>query len=78
MGDYNINTLIEIKSRASQMQYFSNIFAMFYYHKLINLPTRDRTQSFTLFDNIPDYDTGTSGILKFLINTCRSLSYIHH
>ena len=71
MADFNVNTLIEIKSSTSQMQDFSNIFATFYYHKLINLPTRERKQSATLLDNIytniPDcYETGTSGILKFL------------
>ena len=52
------------------MQDFKYI-STFYYHKLINLPTREREQSSTLLDNIytniPDcYDTGTSGILKFL------------
>ena len=57
---YNVNNM--------QMQEFSNIFTTFYYHILINLPTRERNQSTTLLDNIiPDcYDTGTSGILKFL------------
>ena len=67
MGDYNVNTLIELKSSTTQMQEFSNIFSTFYYHKLINLPTRVRTQTSTLLDNIytniPDcYDTGISGI----------------
>ena len=63
MADFNVNTLIEIKSSTSQMQDFSNIFATFYHHKLINLPTRERKQSATLLDNIytniPDcYETG--------------------
>ena len=71
MGDYNVNTVNELKMGTTQMQNFSNIFSTFYYHKLINLPTRERKQSSTLLDNIytniPDcYDTGTSGILKFL------------
>ena len=71
MGAYNVNTLIEMKSSTSQMQDFSNIFATFYYHKLIPLPTRERKQSSTLLDNIytniPDCcDTSTLGILKFL------------
>ena len=62
MGDYNVNT--EMKSSTSQIQDFFDIFSAFYYHKLINLPTRERTQSSTLLDNIytniPDcYDTGT-------------------
>ena len=70
MGDYNVNTLIEMKSSTTQMQDFSNILSTFYSHKLINLPTRERKQSSTLLDNIytniPDcYDTGTSGILHF-------------
>ena len=52
MGDYNVNSLIEVKSSTTQMQDFSNIFSIFYYHKSINLPTRERTQSSTLLDNI--------------------------
>ena len=71
MGDDNVNTLTELKGNTMQMQEFSNIFSTFYYHKLINLPTRERNQSTTLLDNIYTnitdcYDTGTSGILKFL------------
>ena len=71
MGDYNVNTLTEQKSNTMQMQEFSTIFYTFYFHKLINLPTRERSQSSTLLDNIytniPDYyDTGTSVILKCL------------
>ena len=67
MGDYNVNTLTELKGNTMQMQEFY----IFHYHKLINLPTRERNQSSTLLDNIytniPDcYDTGTSGILIFL------------
>ena len=83
MGDYNVNTLNELKMGTTQMQNFSNIFSTFYYHKLINLPTRERKQSSTLLDNIytniPDcYDTGTSGILNRNPNTVRSLSNIHY
>ena len=53
------------------MHDFSNIFSTYYYHKLINLPIRERKQSSTLLDNIytniPDcYDNGSSGILRFL------------
>ena len=71
MGDHNVNTLTELKGNTMQMQEFSNIFSTFYYHKLIKLPTRERNQSSTLLDNIYTniphcYDTGTSGILKFL------------
>ena len=47
------------------------MFSSYYYHTLINLPTRQRNQSFSLLDNIytniPDcYNTCTSGVLKFL------------
>ena len=71
MGDYNVNTLIEQKSSTTQMQEFTNLFSTYYYHKLINLPTRERKQCSTLLDNvytnIPDcYETGTSGVLSFL------------
>ena len=50
----------------------SNIFSTYYYHKFINLPTRECKQSSILLDNIiytniPDcYDNGSSGILRFL------------
>ena len=53
------------------MQDFSNILSTYYYHKLINIATRERKQSSTLLDNIytniPDcYETGSSGVLRFL------------
>ena len=71
MGDYNVNTINELKSGTTSVHDFSNIFSTYYYHKLINLPTRKRKQSSTLLDNIytniPDcYNTGSSGILRFL------------
>ena len=71
MGDYNVNTLIEHKSSTNQMQEFYNLCSTYYYHKLINLPTRECNNSSTLLDNvytnIPDsYDSGSSGILKFM------------
>ena len=52
-------------------QEFSNIFSSHYYHKLINLPTRERKNSSTLLEsiytNIPDcYNTCTSGGLHNL------------
>ena len=80
MGDYNVNTLTELKGNTMQMQEIYNIFSTFYYHNLINLPTRDRNQSSTLLDNIytniPDcYDTGTSGILKFLTQSYHYLIF---
>ena len=47
------------------------MFSSYYYHKLINLPTRERNRTSSLLDNIytniPDcYNTCTSGVLKFL------------
>ena len=55
MGDYNVNTLTELKGNTMQMQEFSNIFSTFYYYKLINLPTRERNQSTALLDSIIIY-----------------------
>ena len=71
MGDYNVNTLEEIYERKSLIQDFTNIFSLHYYHKLINLSTRERKGSSTLLDNIytniPDcYNTCTSGVMRFL------------
>ena len=71
MGDYNVNTMNKLKSATTQIHDFSNIFSTYYYQKLINIPTRERKQSSTLLDNvytnIPDcYDSGTSGVLRFL------------
>ena len=69
MGDYNINTLNEMQESATLNLEFSNIYSSHYYHKLINLPTREEKSS-TLLDNIyttiPDcYNTCTSGVLRF-------------
>ena len=71
MGDYNVNTTNELKSGTTSVHDFSNIFSTYYYHKLINLPTRERKQSSTLLDNIYTnisdcYNTGSSGIRRFL------------
>ena len=52
MGDFNANTLNELKNSSTYIHDFSNIFSTYYYHKLINLPTRGRKQSSTLLDNI--------------------------
>ena len=58
MGDYNINTMNEMQESATVNQEFFNILSSHYYHKLINLPTRERKKSSTLLDNIPDcYNT---------------------
>ena len=70
MGDYNVDTLSEMNNKSKPTQDFINIFSSYYYHKLINHPTRERNQSVTLIDNIytniPDcYNTCTSGVLKF-------------
>ena len=50
MGDYNVNTINELKSVSTHMQDFSNILSTYYYHKLINIATRERKQSSTLLD----------------------------
>ena len=52
MGDYNVNTINELKSVSAHMQYFSNILSTYYYHKLINIATRERKQSSTPLNNI--------------------------
>ena len=51
MGDYNVNTLTELKGITMQMQELST----FHYNQLINLPTRERNQLFILLDNIQYY-----------------------
>ena len=70
MGDYNIDTLSDINNNSKTTQDFINIFCTYYYHKLINHPTRERNQSASLIDNIytniPDcYNTCTSVVLRF-------------
>ena len=70
MGDYNINTLTETKNPI-HIQEFINMMSAHYFHKLINLPSRQRKNSSTLLDNIytniPDcYNTCSSGVMKFL------------
>ena len=81
MGDYNIDTLSDINNNSTTTQDFINIFSTYYYHKLINHPTRERNQSASLIDNIytniPDcYNTCTSGVLRFFL-PIRSLSHIY-
>ena len=71
MGYYNVNTILETQNNPKSVQGFINMFSSYYYHKLINLTTRQINQSFSLLDNIytniPDcYNTCTSGVLKFL------------
>ena len=71
MGDYNTNTLDEMNESTTHIQDFSNILSPHYYHKLIDLPTREQNESSTLLDNIyttiPDcYNTCNSGVLKFM------------
>ena len=67
MGDFNVNTINELKSGTTNVHAFSNIFSTYYYHKLIILSTRERKQSLThldnIYTNIPDcYNTGASRI----------------
>ena len=70
MGDFNANTILE-NNNSKSVQDFINMFSSYYYHKLINLPTRERNRTYSLLDNIytniPDCNnTCTSGVLKFL------------
>ena len=44
MGDYNVNTINELKSVLTHMQDFSNMLSTYYYHKLINITTREPKQ----------------------------------
>ena len=66
-----MNTILETKNNSKSVQDFINIFSSYYYHKLINLPTRERNRTYSLLDNIytniPDCcNTCTSGVLKFM------------
>ena len=70
MGDYNINTLNEMQESATLNQEFLNIYLSHYYHKLINLFTREKGKSSALLDNIYTnirdcYNTCTSGVQFF-------------
>ena len=69
-GDYDVNTINEIKSVTSHIHDL-NLFSTYYYHKLINILTRECKQSSTLLDNIYTnitdcYDSAMSGVLRFL------------
>ena len=71
MDDYNINTLSELTENTNHTQEFINVLSSNYYHKLINLPTRQRNHSLlssscSLIDNIYSDNACTSGVLKFL------------
>ena len=55
MGYFNVNTLNKLKNTSTHMHDFTNIFSTYYYHKLNNLPTRERKPSSTLLDNIYIY-----------------------
>ena len=71
MGDYNVNTILDTHNNSKSVPDFINMFSSYYYHKLINFPTRQINLYFSLLDNIytniPDcYNTCTSGVLKFL------------
>ena len=67
MEDFNVNTILETKNYSKSVQDFINIFSSCYYHKLINLPTREINRTYSMLDNtytnIPGcYDTCTSGV----------------
>ena len=70
MGDYNINTLNEMRETTTHIQDFTNIMSSNYFHKLINIATRERRSASLLdniYTNIPDCDdTCNSGVLRFL------------
>ena len=66
-----MNTILENNNNSKSAQDFINMFSSYYYHKLINLPTRERNRTISLLDNIytniPEcHNTCTSGVLKFL------------
>ena len=66
-----MNTMLETQNNSKSVQDFINIFSSYYYHKLINLPTREKNITYSLLDNIYTnisdcYNTCTSGILKFM------------
>ena len=70
MGDYNIDTLSDINNNSKTTQDCINILSTYYYHKLINHPTRERNQAASLIDNmytnIQDcYNICTSSVLMF-------------
>ena len=54
MGDFNVNTILEINNNSKSAKDFINnrVSSYYYYHKLINLPTRERNQTISLLDNI--------------------------
>ena len=71
MGDFNVNTILETKNNSKSVQDFINTCSSCYYHKLTKLPTKERTITYLLLDNmytnIPYcYNTCTSGVLKFM------------
>lgn len=67
MGDYNINTKVEIIGSTQLTQQFSNIFLTHQYKKLITLATRERNETSNLIDNIYSNDpqNGQSGVFKW-------------
>ena len=73
MGDYNVNTSLETNNNPKSVQDFIHMFSSYYYHKMINLPTRQGNKYFSLLDNIytnipHGYNTCISGVLNFLLN----------
>ena len=65
-----MNTILENNNNSKLAQDFiNNRVSSYYYHKLINVPTRERNQTIALLDNIytniPEcHNICTSGVLK--------------
>ena len=74
IGDYNINTIDELKCKSTLTNEFINLMSLYSYKKLISVPTRVINNSSTLIDNIysnfPDiYNNGASGVLGCIRTT---------
>ena len=74
IGDYNINTMDELKCKSTLTNDFVNVMSLYSYKKLICIPTRVINNSSTILDNIysnlPDiYNNGTSGVLGCIRTT---------
>ena len=68
IGDYNINTMDELRCKSTLTNEFINLMSLYSYKKLISVPTKVINNSSTIIDNIysnfPDiYNNGNSGVL---------------
>ena len=68
IGDYNINTMDELKCKSTLTNEFINLMSLYSYKKLISVPTRvinnSSTVTDTIYSNCPDiYNNGNSGVL---------------